>query len=90
MSLKAAAFAEEEELSLAGLYEPSAAITVTAGEESLTLFLGAPKEEARQRYLRTGDAPTVYLVSRYTADSLFPKEADFSPPAPGEAGTTEP
>jgi hypothetical protein len=90
VGLKAAAFAEEEELSLAGLDEPSAAITVTAGGESLTLFLGAPKEEARQRYLRAGDAPTVYLVSRYTADSLLPKEADFSPADPEEGGTTEP
>ncbi len=82
VSLKASAFAAEGELPLAGLDEPSAAITLTAGEESLTLFLGAQKEEARQRYLRAGDDGTVYLVSQYTADSLLREEADFSPPAP--------
>jgi hypothetical protein len=90
VSLKASAFAAEGELPLAGLDEPSAAITLAAGEESLTLFLGAQKEEARQRYLRAGDDGTVYLVSRYTADSLLREEADFSPPAPESGGTTEP
>jgi len=91
VTLRAAAFAAEEELPLAGLDEPSAAITLTAGEESLTLLVGAPKEVARQRYLRAGDDRTVYLVSRYTADSLLRKEAYFLPPPEPESGvTTEP
>ncbi len=85
VTLRASDFAAEEELPLAGLDEPSAAITLTAAEESLTLFLGALKEEARQRYLRAGDDRTVYLVSRYTADSLLRKEADFLPPPEPES-----
>jgi hypothetical protein len=91
VTLRASDFAAEGELPLAGLDEPSAEITLTAGEESLTIFIGALKEETRQRYLRAGSAGTVYLVSQYTTDSLLRKEGEFTPPPePESRGATEP
>jgi hypothetical protein len=76
--MKASDFAAEDAMARAGFDEPAVAIVLGTPAGAVTLLVGALKEEARQRYVRSSDSDTVYLVSRYVTDSLVMSEADFS------------
>jgi len=77
--MKASDFAAADETARAGFDEPAAEIVLGTPGGAVTLLVGALKEEARQRYVRSSDSDTVYLVSQYVTDSLAVDEADFSP-----------
>lgn len=84
LNLRAAGFPGAEQVAGAGFDAPFAEVTVAAGERMVTLAVGALDEELGQRYLRAGDPPVDYLVSRYVAEDLARGEEGFPPPAAEE------
>jgi hypothetical protein len=77
--MKASDFAAEDEMARAGFDQPAAEIVLGTPAGAVTLLVGALKEEAKQRYVRSSDSDTVYLASQYVTDSLVMSETDFSP-----------
>lgn len=76
-SLRANEFADATKAEETGLGDPSYTVTVSAkGEKKATLLVGAKKGED-DYYVKSGEAPQVYLVKKYAVERAMKRPIEF-------------